>query len=108
MKKLLLIILIIATMAPSSLAIKVYVSRDRIAGKKVYITQNRWEAQMFVFYVQDPNQANKPYLWYEVRDRNTASLTISYVMDHNQADLIIYIVTDKNLAHMALKTRTRH
>jgi len=82
---------------------KVYVSSERNGAKKVFITDNRTQAQMFVYFVKDQNEATKQYLWFKVTDRNNADMSIYYVTDKNQADLIIYLVKDKNSAGSARK-----
>jgi len=101
MKKLILIFALVISL--QGFSGKVYVSSDSHGAKKVYITKNRSEANMFVYFVSDQNQANKPYLWYKVSDRNTANSIIHYVHDKNTADLIIYIVHDKNEARTSRK-----
>jgi len=54
----------------SAHAEKVYVSDTRTGAKKVFVTDSRSEADMFVFFVDDQNQATEPYLWFKVDDRN--------------------------------------
>ena len=77
---------------------KVYISNERNGAKKVYVTSIRTEAQMFVYFVKDKNEATKAYLWFNVIDRNRADMIIYYVSEKNQADIVIYIVKDKNSA----------
>ena len=77
---------------------KVYVSSERNGAKKVFITTNKTEAQMIVFFVSDANQANKKWFWFKVSDRNSCDMAIHYVTDKQQAELIIYITNDKNCA----------
>lgn len=77
---------------------KVYLSNERNGAKKVYVTSIRSEAQMFVNFVKDQNEATKPYLWFNVTDRNNADMIIYYVSEKNQADMVIYIVKNKNSA----------
>ena len=81
-----------------ALSAKVYVSNERNGTKKVYVTSIRSEAQMFVYFVKDQNEATKTYLWFNVTDRNNADMIIYYVNEKNQADLVIYMVKDKNSA----------
>ncbi len=82
----------------SAQAGKVYISDTRSGSKKIYVTDIRSEADMFVYFVSDGNDAIKSFLWYKVDDRNEAEWVIYYVQDRNDADLIIYVVDDKNSA----------
>jgi len=95
MKTLVIILLLLSASAFSG---KVYISSDQQDAKKVYITNNRSQADMFVYFVSDQNEANETYLWFKVDDRNNADMIIHYVEDENRADLIIYVVDDKNSA----------
>jgi hypothetical protein len=77
MKKLLVVLLILSIPAFPA---KVYISSDQHVAKKVYVTSHREKAQMLVYFVKDQNQANKPFLWFKVNDRNMDkpnALTIS-------------------------------
>ena len=102
MKKWIIVFLMITLPAFSA---KVYVSNERNGAKKVYVTSIRSEAQMFVYFVKDQNEAAKPYLWFKVTDRNSADMIIYYVNEKNQADMIIYIVKDKNSAGSGQKKK---
>jgi hypothetical protein len=76
-----------------AMAEKVYkVESEGLADIKVYIANNRSDADLCVCFVKSAGEANKDGLWFPVKYGSLADKKVFYVNYASQADLKIYVV----------------
>lgn len=74
------------------------VSNESLADLKVYVTTERSETDLIVFFVSDPSFSDGDGLWYLESELNLSDKAICYVQDRFRADLIICITNNKSEA----------
>lgn len=73
-----------------------YVSSTNIPDYKVFVTNNRYEADIWVWESKSKYESmGKEEWWFETKSKYESSVTIRYVKSKYQADLIIYFVDKK-------------
>lgn len=73
-----------------------FVTTSGVPDCKVFVTNNRYEADLWVWNSKSKYEAvGKEEWWFETKSKYESSITVRYVKSKYQADLIIYYVDNK-------------
>lgn len=74
----------------------VFTSPNRFADYKVFVTQNKYEADIWVYKTDNRYQAQQnECFWYEHDIRSTSQFSVTLVKVKSQADLIVWYTDNK-------------
>jgi hypothetical protein len=74
----------------------VFISPNQVSDYKVFITKNRYEADLWVWKSENRYESKeREEFWTEVNSKYQADFTIRFVRSKYQADLIIYYTDSK-------------
>lgn len=77
----------------------VFTSPNRFAHYKVFVTENKYEADIWVYPTQNKAEAQRSEcFWYDSDFRSTANFSITLVEVKSQADLIVWYTDNKSQA----------
>lgn len=77
----------------------VFVTPNQNAHYKVFITKDRYQADLWVWKTDDKYQAkNSEQIWFQTDDKYAANFSVKFVDSKSKANLIIYYTKTKNEA----------
>jgi hypothetical protein len=66
---------------------------------RVFVTKNRWEADLIVYKTINRNETlNKEWFWFITNKRSESKFTVRWVSTRSNADLIVYFTNRRNEA----------